>query len=405
MARSRARNLLALLAGLLLAAGCSSPVAAQNRSAAANATAHVASATPKNAPIPAAPAPPPPAPAPPAPASRLWPTRHLFNADYVDVRAIAERFGLKALWLNNDRVMQLTDSRGRVRLRFEYRARDFLMDGTRVFMGEATVLNQGSLFVSRIDVIKSIVPLLSPAEYAFRMPPPPQLIVLDAGHGGADPGARNLALHLEEKNLTLDVVQRLKKLLEGRGYRVMLTRSDDTKLAPVQRTDLEQRDEVANRAKADLFLSVHFNSALPTVTGTETYVMTPQFEASSGGGKDAAVDKAYPGNQQDFANTLLGFHLHRSLLAALNSTDRGFKRGRLMVLCFPECPAALVEAAYLSNYSDASRLATPEYRQRIAQALADGIDDYSAALAALRPSPPAKVEVRPAAALSPKPKP
>ena len=208
--------------------------------------------------------------------------------------------------------------------------------------------------------------------------------MLDAGHGGIDPGTRNLALHLEEKNVTLDVVLRLRKLLERRGYRVILTRSDDTKLAVAQRTDLELRAEVASRAKADLFLSVHFNSAAPTVTGTETYVMTPQFQASSGGGKDDVVDKAFPGNRQDFANAVLGYQLHRSLLAGLKTADRGYKRGRLLVLNFSECPAALVEPAYLSSPSEGSRLATPEFRQQIAGAIADGIDRYSAVLASMR---------------------
>jgi N-acetylmuramoyl-L-alanine amidase len=296
--------------------------------------------------------------------------------------------------------MQLADARGAVRLKFESKDHAFILDGTRVFLGEATVFNQDSLFVSRIDVIKSVAPLLRPAEFAAQLPAPPRLIVLDAGHGGADPGTRNLVMHLDEKNLTLDVVLRLKKLLEGRGYRVILTRSDDSKLAAAQRPDLEQRDEVANRTKADLFLSVHFNSAVATVTGTETYVMTPQSEISTGEARDATVDKAFPGNRLDFANIILGYHLHRSLVTALNSTDRGCKRGRRLVLCFPECPAALVEAAYLSNNTDASRLATPAFRQRIAQALADGIDDYSAELAALHPSPSSTGESRPVPAAS-----
>jgi N-acetylmuramoyl-L-alanine amidase len=399
MARARARNLLALLAGLLLAGGCSSPVAAQNRPVAAH------PAPPAAVLIAPVRAPPPAvvgaaAAAPSAPVSRLWQFKRLYDVDYVDVRAIAERFDLKVSWVTAGRIMQLADARGRIRLKFEVRSRDFLADGIRVFMGDSTVFNQGSLYVSRIDVIKAIVPLLSPAEYAGRLPPPPHLIVLDAGHGGADPGTQNLALHLEEKNLTLDVVLRLKKLLEGRGYQVILTRSGDNKLAPLQRPDLEERDEVANRAKADLFLSVHFNHAVPAVTGTETYVMTPQFETSSGGAKDAVVDKAFPGNQQDFANVVLGYHLHRSLLAGLNSVDRGLKRNRYMVLEFPDCPAALVEAAYLSNNTDASRLATPEFRQRVAQALADGIDAYSAALAALHPPLPRPAEIHPAPASS-----
>jgi N-acetylmuramoyl-L-alanine amidase len=332
--------------------------------------------------------------------SRLWPVKRLYDVDYVDVQAIAERFRLKASWVTSGRVMQLADASDRVRLKFENRDRSFYSEGIRVFMGETTVLSQGSLYVSRIDVIKTIVPLVQPVEYAGLLPGPPRLIVLDAGHGGADPGTRNLVMHLDEKNLTLDVVQRLKKLLEVRGYRVILTRNDDTKLAAGQRPDLEERDAVANRAKADLFLSVHFNSAVATVTGTETYVMTPQSEISTGEARDATVDKAFPGNRLDFANIILGYHLHRSLVTALNSTDRGCKRGRRLVLCFPECPAALVEAAYLSNNTDASRLATPAFRQRIAQALADGIDDYSAELAALHPSPSSTGESRPVPAAS-----
>ena len=397
MARLRASNLPFIFAGLVLAGGCSAPATGPSWSAApAVATA-----------VPAVPLPPRPVtivPPPAAPVSRPWPFKRLYEVDYVDVQAIADRFRLKASWVTSGRVMQLADASGRVRLRFENRDRSFYFEGIRVFMGETTVSSQGSLYVSRIDVIKTIVPLVQPADYAGQLPASPRLIVLDAGHGGADPGTRNLALHLEEKNLTLDVVLRLKKLLERRGYQVILTRSDDTKLAPAQRTDLEERDAVANRAKADLFLSVHFNSALATVTGTETYVMTPQFQASSGGARDAAVDKAFPGNRQDFANIVLGYHLHRSLLAGLNSADRGFKRSRYMVLEFPDCPAALVEAAYLSNNTDASRLATPEFRQKVAQALADGIDEYSAALAALHPSASATAETRPAPA-APQPHP
>ena len=383
MARLYARSLLASAAALMLTGGCTAPASAQNRSEAGRIIA--APAAPVPAPPPAAPSPA--AVAPPAgPVSRLWPFKRLYNTDYVDVQAIAEHYGLKASWVTSGRVMQLADARGRVRLKFEDRNRDCYLDGVRVFMGEATVFNRGSLYVSKIDVIKTIAPLLKPADHAGQLPAPPRLIVLDAGHGGSDPGKQNTALHLNEKDLTLDVVLRLRKLLEGRGYTVLLTRSDDSRLSPLQRTDLERRAEVANRARADLFLSVHFNSAPPAVTGSETYVLTPQFQRSSADDKkDDSADKPLPGNRQDFANVVLGFHLHRALLTGLKTSDRGYKRGRLLVLCFAECPAALVEAAFLSNNAEARRVATPEFREQIAHAIADGVDDYAAALAALHP--------------------
>jgi len=382
MARLPARSLLVTAAALALAGGCTAPVAAQGPAPRAPAAAPSA---PAAAPVAT---PPPSLPPPPAP-SRLWPFRRLYHIDYVDVREIARHYGLRAAWATRGQSMHLLDAGGRVRLRFTDRDRDFFLDGVRVFMGEPAVADRDSLWVSRIDVIKTIAPLVRPAEYASLLPAPPRLIVLDPGHGGSDPGKQNFALHLDEKAMTLDVVLRLRTLLETRGYRVLLTRSDDSKLAPAQRADLEQRAEVANRAHADLFLSIHFNSAQPGVRGTETYVLTPQFLRSSADERrDDSADRALPGNRQDMANAVLGYQLHRTVLAKLQTSDRGCKRGRLLVLCFAECPAALVEAAYLSNDTEARQIATPEYRQRIAAAIADGVDAYAAALAALRrPAP------------------
>jgi len=382
MARLRARGLAVILGALAWAGGCAGPAAANGQPAAAA----------------AAPAPmPPPDPvsarveAPP----RLWPFKHIFGADYVDVAAIAGRYDLKPAWVTSGRTLQLTDAQGRVRLKFEDRNRDFYLDGVRIFMGEPTVGYQGGLWVSKIDVIKTIAPLMRPDEPAGLLPPPPRLIVLDPGHGGNDPGNQNPRLHLNEKDMTLDVVLRLRKLLEARGYRVLLTRSED------RRVDLDERDVIADRAKADLFLSVHFN-ALPAaiaqrVSGTETYVMTPQFQASTEVEQDRSmIPTRYPGNRNDPANILFGFALHRQVLRHLASSDRGLKRRRLAVLRMLDCPGALIEAAFLSNDAEARRVATPEFRQQIADAIADGVDAYAALLAAAHPA-----AIRPAPLPSP----
>lgn len=328
--------------------------------------------------------------------AHLWPFTRLQNTDYVSVQDLAKHYGLKSAWAKPDLVRTLADARG-VRFKFEARERDCYLDGVRVFLGAPVLLHQGDLWVSKLDVIKTVAPLLRPEDHQALLPPaPPRLIVLDAGHGGSDPGKQNLKLKLDEKDMTLDVVLRLKKLLELRGYAVVLTRSDDTKLAPDQRTDLERRANTANVAGADLFLSIHFNAVEPKdaarVSGTETYVLTPQFQLSSTDNNgDSLTKTAFPANHQDTANVVLGYHLHRSLLQGLKTSDRGFKRGRLRVLCFPACPAALLEAAYLSNDTEAARVGTPAFRQQIAEAIADGVQAYSATLAGLRPaSPPAK---------------
>ncbi|MDD2764295.1 MAG: N-acetylmuramoyl-L-alanine amidase [Opitutaceae bacterium] len=391
MARLHARSLLASAAVLMLTGGCTAPASAQNRAEAGRTIAAPAAAVP----VPSPSAPPPAA----VPVSRLWPSKRLYNTDYVDVQAIAERYGLKPVWVTSGRILQLVDGRGRVRLKFEDRDRDFYCDGLRVFMGEPVVIDKGRLHVGKIDVIKTIAPLMRPADFAGQLPAPPRLIVLDPGHGGNDPGNQNAGLRLDEKHMTLDVALRLRKLLETRGYKVLLTRTDD------RRVELEERDRIAARAKADLFLSIHFNSLPATaagrVTGSETYVMTPQFMLSSGTEKkDPMTDVAFPGNRQDLANTVLGYHLHRQLLADLKTSDRGYKRARFVVLRFAECPAALIEAAYLSNNLEARKVATPEYRQRIAGAIAGGIDDYAAALAALHPPASLSVETHASSASS-----
>lgn len=327
--------------------------------------------------------------APPRP-SHLWPFTKIRGTDWVSVDDVASHFGLKPAWTKPGHERTLSDARG-VRFKFEADDRDCYLDGVRVFLGRPILAHKGELWVTKLDVIKTIAPLLRPEDHIVYLPSaPPKVIVLDAGHGGNDPGKQNLRLKLDEKDMALDVVLRLAKLLELRGYTVKLTRKDDTRLADGQAADLQARAAFANDAKADLFLCVHFNAVAPKdagrVTGTETYVLTPQFQWSSADNSgDPLVAVAFPGNKHDIANAVLGYHLHREMIAGLKTSDRGYKRARWAVLRFIECPAGYIEAAYLSNDAEAARVGTPEFRQRIAESIAEGVQSWAAALAALRP--------------------
>jgi N-acetylmuramoyl-L-alanine amidase len=317
----------------------------------------------------------------------LWPTTRLHNIDCVSVRDLAARFDLKAAWTRSQLAMTLSDAHG-VRFAFEASQHDFHFDGLRVFLGETVFLDRDSLWVSLPDVIKLVAPLLRPEEHVLQLPPaPPKIIVLDPGHGGGDPGTENKRVGVTEKTFALDVALRVKKTLESRGWQVLLTRVDDRELSPVKRTDLQMRDDFANKNKADLFLSIHFNSVErdpERVTGVETYTMSPQFMLSTGNEeKDDMTDKLFPSNKLDFANLLFGVQIHRAMLATLKTPDRGFKRGRRSVLRFLECPGALVECGYLSNNTEARRVATPEFRQQIAEAIASGVQAYANTLAVL----------------------
>lgn len=326
----------------------------------------------------------------PAAAQMAWNTIRLRGVDFVDLREVGERLGLKVEWSAATRKLSLSRSDDH-RVIFEADNRDCYLNGTRVFLSERITAHRDTLWISRLDVLKTIAPLLRPAEQSLLWPARPRLIVLDAGHGGIDPGKSNATHKITEKDMTLDVVLRLQKLLEARGYRVVLTRKDDTRFANNPLIDLQRRADFANKALGDLFLSVHFNAVDPKdahrVTGSETYVLTPQAMLStSDEKKDDLTDVAFPGNRNDVGNVLLGYHLHRQLITDLQASDRGFKRARFAVLRFVESPAALIEAAYLSNDAEAARVAQPEFRQRIAEAIARGVDNYSAALDALRPA-------------------
>ena len=167
-----------------------------------------------------------------------------------------------------------------------------------------------------------------------------------------DNGFENEKLGLKERILTLDVAQRLKKLLESAGYKVVLTRNDDNaRSAPEKKIDFPLRDEVANRLKADLFVSIHFNSLFPDTktSGTEIYTFAPRTQHAAdwwgglrGEDPDLMTDEA-PVNRYDFWSVVLAQELHRSVLTALKTGDRGAKIKHLGVLRNLNCPGVLVE--------------------------------------------------------------
>ena len=326
----------------------------------------------------------------PARPAILWPVTKLQGVDYVDVKDIAKAFALKAAWTKPAVTLTLSDARG-VRFTLEANQKDFYFDKLRVFLGAPALRQKDTLWLSKLDVVKIIAPLYRPADHVTMLPPEaPKLIVIDPGHGGIDPGTQNEKLKLNEKTFTLDVAQRLEKLLAARGWKVLLVRDKDTELSKDKKADLLMRSDFANRRKADLYLSIHFNNAGPAVSGVETYSLAPQSMLSAGAEQpDEMTKTAYPGNRLDYANLLFGESLHRAMIAGLKSPDRGYKHARQAVLRMLDCPGALVECAYLSNEAEARRVATPEFRQTIAESLAAGVQDYTATLATLRPpSPP-----------------
>ncbi|OPZ88094.1 MAG: N-acetylmuramoyl-L-alanine amidase LytC precursor [bacterium ADurb.Bin429] len=173
-------------------------------------------------------------------------------------------------------------------------------------------------------------------------------IVLDAGHGGHDSGAIS-PNGTREKDINLDVILRTEKLLKAAGAKVILTRRDDTFI------QLQQRPVPGNSNRADLFISVHCNSTPKrnSTTGTETYYKTPR--------------------SAQFAAMM-----HAEMVKALRLKNNGVRVANFLVIRESTMPSVLLELGYLNHSRDEALLLTPEFRQRAAQGIVEGIRRYAA---------------------------
>jgi N-acetylmuramoyl-L-alanine amidase len=340
-------------------------------------------------------------PARPAAVAQLPAGLRIGGVEYVSATELALWLGCKGTWTDPQRALTLTDkSNPANRAELTADNREVAVNGTRIFLGERVVQREGNLFVSRTDAECALAPLLRPGLGAGPRPAP-KIIVLDPGHGGGDPGTENRALGLKEKFLTLDVALRLKKLLEPAGYKILLTRSDDSALSANKAVDLALRPDFANREHADLFISIHFNAAARDTRGTEVFTYAPRAQHATDwwgqlAHEDTALERqAQPVNRFDHWSAALAGALHRRMLQTLKTEDRGKKIAHWAVLKTLKCPGVLVEPAIITNEADARRVAVPAFRQQIAEALAAGIRDYAAALEAARPKPAPTAAVPP----------
>jgi len=287
---------------------------------------------------------------------------------YIDLATAGARFGMKAYWLKGYKTFRLRSQWTNIDV--GRGSKVIYLDRHPVYLGFPTHMHSGRLYMAKADYRHVLQSILTPQ--LFQKPPDLRTIVIDVGHGGHDSGARNQRWGLQEKNLALDVAMRLRDYLQRAGYEVILTRETDVFIP------LERRPEIANRAKADLFISIHFNAATNTsASGYETFALTPQYQASSKYAKPAKHDnRRYRGNDQDPWNTLLGYHLQRGMIQRLGGPDRGLKRARFLVLKHLQCPGVLVELGFLSNPNSARQIRSTSFRQTLAQSLFEGILDY-----------------------------
>lgn len=245
--------------------------------------------------------------------------------------------------------------------------RSSLLDGVTVWLHDAPrdAATNELRDVTRAD----FEALLEPVMLSTSVPPAHLRIVLDAGHGGGDTGAR-AANGVLEKDLCLEIARLTAECLRQARQEVWLTRTNDTYLT------LGDRTRLASNFAAQVFVSIHANSSPsnPLAAGIETYVLPVAGYAGTAEHSLASVE-AFSGNRFDPVNALLGFNVQRRC-APQSSMDRGLKRARWFVLRDAPCPAVLVECGFLSSHGDVTQFGQEKYRARLAQALADGILDF-----------------------------
>jgi N-acetylmuramoyl-L-alanine amidase len=212
--------------------------------------------------------------------------------------------------------------------------------------GEYT-LYQGELTLDRrriiagLTILSILLPITAQAAAPQSIPTKP-VIVIDPGHGGADWGATD---GIKEKDAVMAIGVQVAAILEAHGIKAILTRNGDYFIG------LDRRVEIARESKADLFVSIHANYYdRPEAMGVETY--------SYGSG------------------SRLADMIQQSIVRRLAVVDRGIKTARFLVLRKSTIPAVLVETGFISNKLELAMLATPEYRNRMADAIARGILEY-----------------------------
>jgi N-acetylmuramoyl-L-alanine amidase len=231
-----------------------------------------------------------------------------------------------------------------------------------------------------------------------KAPPPPRerpfLVVLDPGHGGDQDGALSPG-GLKEKDLSLQIAQRVGMLLRHQGVKVVLTRTGDLSVP------LPNRPAIANAVRADLFLSIHLNS-MPTAearahtSGIETYFLSANpsdLHATAVAARENAdrldgevsLDPADPvaAILSDLADaeslsgaSRLAYGLHERLVSSLGAEDHGVKQAPFFVLAGARMPAVLLELGFISNEADAARLEARGYQERIAEAIGEAVKAY-----------------------------
>ncbi len=300
-----------------------------------------------------------------------WDIAKIEGRDYVSLDSIKRFYNFSNLTRSGNSLLL---ENPKVEMKLKIGGCECLMNGVKfVFTHKVTTIGDKA-YLSRMDLSKLIDPVLRPnfikAAGDFRT------VILDAGHGGKDPGAVNSIG--TEAFYNLKVAGRTKSLLEAKGFKVVMTRNSDRYLT------LQERVNLANAVRENaIFISIHFNAGGRDARGIETFTLSPPGVSHYGRGLIAADAQARTGNHHDSANIALATSVHGSLLRRLqkHTFDRGIKRARFSVLSGVRHPAILMEGGFMTHQNEARLIDNDAYQNALANGIVDAVIKYRYAVA------------------------
>ena len=292
-----------------------------------------------------------------------WEVARIGSHDYVAVDSIRRFYQFTGMKQTGGAI---TLDKPKVAMKLAMGSPECLMNGMKFIFSHPVAEDGGKAYVSRVDLEKLIDPVLRPN--FIKNAGSFDTVILDAGHGGKDPGATNSLG--TEAGYNLIIADKVRMLLARKGFKVVMTRETDRYLT------LQERVNMANSVTTNaIFISIHFNAGGRHARGIETFTLSPPGVSHYGRGLIASDMGVRTGNQQDSANIALATAVHGCLLKKLgNATfDRGVKRARFTVLSGVRHPAILMEGGFMSHPVEARLIHDEKYQNALAIGVVEAI--------------------------------
>jgi N-acetylmuramoyl-L-alanine amidase len=298
-----------------------------------------------------------------------WRPRYYKGRSYVSLQAVASYYGFGSLDLSGKQI-SMSLSEPPIRFDATVGEKRVRLNGMVFYFSYPVISLSGQpAMLSSFDVANVLDPILRPK--ARRDPSVLKVVVLDPAGGGVETGARSS--FGKEKDLTLDVARKMKPMLEGWGFTVILAREADEAVFPLERV------RMANLIREEaIYISLRMQAGGAAARGIECSTLPPASTPPTFAPESAEVDKRfYPGNINDRESMALATTLQSHLIAATRSTDLGIKRIPSEEMRGIEMPAVVCRLGFLSHKEEGAKLATSDYRETMATAMARGVKKYA----------------------------